>query len=107
MGGGTCFSQMTTYPRYDETRNCEEQAAGHARALVPPPQEPEAVSRNAKIEWCDTNGIQVLNLQHDGMVGFGMPAGMDSGVDWWQRTWQLPPQQRMGTRWRLKMSSFL
>ena len=25
-------------------------------------QEAEAVSRNAKIEWCDANGIQVLNL---------------------------------------------
>ena len=39
-------------------------------------QEAEAVSRNAKIKcWCEANGIEVLNLQHDGVVGYGLPSG--------------------------------
>ena len=38
-------------------------------------QEAEAVSRNAKIKWCEANGVEVLNLQHDGVVGYGLPSG--------------------------------
>ena len=33
-------------------------------------QEAEATSREAKIRYCVANGIEVLNLQHDGIVVF-------------------------------------
>jgi hypothetical protein len=72
---------MTKYVRQGMTKNeIAKNKRPVMRVLSYLLQEAEAVSRNAKIEWCDTNGIQVLNLQHDGMVGFGMPAGMDSGM---------------------------
>ena len=31
-------------------------------------QEAEAASREAKLRWCQENGVRVINLQHDGVV---------------------------------------
>ena len=38
-------------------------------------QEAEAVSRAAKIEWCDAHGVQVVSLQHDGGMVASLPEG--------------------------------
>ena len=35
-------------------------------------QEAEAASRNAKIGWCRANGLDVADLQHDGIVVVGV-----------------------------------
>jgi hypothetical protein len=35
-------------------------------------QEAEAASRNAKIGWCRANGLDVADLQHDGIVVIGV-----------------------------------
>ena len=31
-------------------------------------QEAEAVSRAAKVAWCEAHGLRVVNLQHDGIL---------------------------------------
>ena len=39
-------------------------------------QEAEAVSREAKVNWCREQGLRVLNLQHDGIFVESLPAGL-------------------------------
>eukprot|EP00966_Prymnesium_polylepis_P083907 1942753-Prymnesium_polylepis.3 len=38
-------------------------------------QEAEAVSRAAKMAWCAEHALRVINLQHDGIVVYGLPDG--------------------------------
>ena len=40
-------------------------------------QEAEAVSRAAKVAWCEAQGLRVVNLQHDGILVSGLPEGLD------------------------------
>lgn len=39
-------------------------------------QEAEAVSRGAKAEWAAGQGVQVVSLQHDGVVFHALPDGL-------------------------------
>eukprot|EP00966_Prymnesium_polylepis_P102706 2379180-Prymnesium_polylepis.1 len=36
-------------------------------------QEAEAVSRAAKMAWCQAKRLRVVNLQHDGIVVYALP----------------------------------
>ena len=43
-------------------------------------QEAEAVSRAAKMAWCQARRLRVVNLQHDGIVVYGLPAGEEDAT---------------------------
>ena len=41
-------------------------------------QEAEAVSRGAKMAWCEQNRVRVTSLQHDGIMVAELPQGLSA-----------------------------